>query len=646
MNDSELDRRIFLTGTTEPPSERQWVRAGPVTAVIDTGALRTISYGDLELIRQIDFPVRDENWVSLPPKLVFEELEETSAGFRYTFHFEVAEGALFCRVSYEASSDGVLTATGEAEAKRDFVTNRTGFTLLHPIDGFAGNPVQLRTVSGGIERLTMPEQISPAQPMRDIAGLTFDAGGTRLDIAFTGETFEMEDQRNWSDASYKTYCRPLVEPFAYKIKAGSTLRQVITATMSGDLQSSRSDENGAFTVGACLDEVLPECLLAIDDGWFPDDDELALLVESGLKALLLRVTPTNAEALLAKASTVLEALSGELDLEVVLDDSRAAELQLKAIAALCADCGLTPRHVMALPADYLMSYQPTSVWPQGLSPEDAYAAARSAFPAARIGGGMLTNFTEFNRCRPDRVGSDYITHCNTATVHAADDASVMETLEALPHIFKSARAIGGDRAYRLGLTAIGMRTNPYGAMMSDNPDQHRLTMAAWDPRVRALFGAAFAVGILAATEGQGVEAIALAGPTGPFGLLASRAEVKRPWYDDHDDAVLHPIFHLLRALSRGTKRHAIGRLPKPFAGVVVSTGDEVMTVIANLTNAPAALTLASGGEVALLDAASFPDAAMDALWLERAMAPLSRRTMTLDAYASLFLKQQRDPSQT
>ena len=29
------------------------------------------------------------------------------------------------------------------------------------------------------------------------------------ELAFEGDIFEMEDQRNWTDASFKTYCTPL-----------------------------------------------------------------------------------------------------------------------------------------------------------------------------------------------------------------------------------------------------------------------------------------------------------------------------------------------------------------------------------------------------------------------------------------------------
>jgi hypothetical protein len=365
----------------------------------------------------------------------------------------------------------------------------------------------------------MPDLIAPAQPIRDIAKLAFDIEGVKVDIAFLGEVFEMEDQRNWSDASFKTYCRPLVEPFAYTIPAGSTVHQEIRIKAEGHAEGTKAPAEASVRLGAEFAESAPEILLAAEVGWLPDRNEARLLARSGLKTLLLRITPDNAAHLIAEATPWLDA-GGSIDLEIVLDDNAPAAPQLQRVARV-AEHSAAPKHVVALPAAYLLSYQPNGIWPTGLSPREACLAQRSAFPGVRIGAGVLTNFTEFNRRRPDDVESDYVTHGSSAVVHAADDGSVMQTLETMPHTFRSARAIAGQRAYRLGLTAIGMRFNPYGASVCANPDQLRLTMTTWEPRARALFGAAWAVGALSAIAGHGVEAIALAAPVGPFGVLVA-----------------------------------------------------------------------------------------------------------------------------
>ncbi|EEN79928.1 hypothetical protein HMPREF0539_1938, partial [Lacticaseibacillus rhamnosus LMS2-1] len=73
----------------------------------------------------------------------------------------------------------------------------------------------------------------PSQPLFDIAALRQSANGVTADIVFSGEVFEMEDQRNWSDASFKTYCRPLSWPSPFWLRAGERVEQAISIALSG-----------------------------------------------------------------------------------------------------------------------------------------------------------------------------------------------------------------------------------------------------------------------------------------------------------------------------------------------------------------------------------------------------------------------------
>ena len=50
-----------------------------------------------------------------------------------------------------------------------------------------------------------------------------------------GDAFEMEDQRNWSDASYKTYVRPLRRPWPYSLPKGQKFTQAVRLQVSGTL---------------------------------------------------------------------------------------------------------------------------------------------------------------------------------------------------------------------------------------------------------------------------------------------------------------------------------------------------------------------------------------------------------------------------
>ena len=58
----------------------------------------------------------------------------------------------------------------------------------------------------------------------DIRALTHEPlPGVRVACRMEGDAFEMEDQRNWLDASYKTYVRPLALPWPYTIGKGEQL---------------------------------------------------------------------------------------------------------------------------------------------------------------------------------------------------------------------------------------------------------------------------------------------------------------------------------------------------------------------------------------------------------------------------------------
>jgi hypothetical protein len=200
---------------------------------------------------------------------------------------------------------------------------------------------------------------------------------------------------------------------------------------------------------------------------------------------------------------------------------------------------------------------------------DLVPLLRDAFPGAEVGGGMLTNFTEFNRCPPDAALIDFASFGTTAIVHAADDRSVLETLEALPQVFDSARALVPARELHLGLVSIGMRSNPYGAAVAANPDRRRIPMAMDDPRQREPFAAAFAIGAVAAAARSGIASLAPAMTTGPLGL--------------GHDGDLWPLFDAVAALAAlGGQRVEISA--ETFGPVVIRA--QGRGVAANLGNAP------------------------------------------------------------
>lgn len=570
------------------------IAVGPLDAQIEGGVLRHLRRDGVEIVRALSLPIRDENWGTLPEEDVVESIDDDGAD-RATVNrrFTVQDGALACRLSLTAFEDGSVVAEAELTAARDILTNRAGFTVLHPIAGVAGTPLTVHHPDGSQTARSFPREISPGQPAVDIAGLRHRVGRVEVEIDFEGEIFEMEDQRNWSDASYKTYCRPLRLPFPYRIAAGETVRQRVTIRSrlvpEGKSSAAVPGKGGAGTA--------PDILLALEPGWTADGP-------LPCNGVLIRLNPKRPweDAVLEAAARAVQV--GSIDVEVILEVGRDPLEALTAAAAMLTRTGIRPARVVALPEDYLKSHQPEGPWPDGPTPGEAAQAARSAFPNAAIGVGMLTNFTELNRCRPEPGVGDFITHGNSAIVHAADDTSVWETLEALPQIFASTAAFSRGMPYRLGLVSVGMRSNPYGAGLSPNPDGRRRTMTADDPRQHLPFAAAYAAAVAGLSGAAGIEAVCLGAPAGPFGLAGR-------------DGRLRPIHHAVRALSqiagRPMKLTIDGGLHRIDAGGA--------TIVANC--APEAVTLADPPSPgAVLDETTVA-ACSDPDWIATATTPLA-----------------------
>jgi hypothetical protein len=466
--------------------------AGVLSARILDGDPRRLTFAGHEVLRRLSYPVRDADWGTHP----LRTLEEEATAATYRHRFEAVSGEFEGTFTVALSATGTATATARAEvrivARRDMVVNRAGFTLLHPLAGVAGCPITVTRPDGSCIETQFPDLVSPGQPARDIAAMAHRVGPVAVRIALTGEVFEMEDQRNWSDASFKTYCRPLSLQRPFPLAAGAVVEQSVTIDLALEGGAARGAGPAAARRGR-----MPEVLLAHEEGMTePGAASGAILARIDGRVPVARLERLHPRAL-----------------EILFDDLPDLERTLRR----CAAAGLDPLRVAALPAAYLQSHQPEGPWPAGAAPADAIAPLRRAFPQALVGGGSFTNFTELNRCRPDPALVDFVTFGSSAIVHAADDLSVMETLEALPQMIATARAVAPGRPLHLGLVSIGMRSNPYGARVAPNPDGLRLPMAQDDPRQRTGFAAAWAVGVLAAAVAGGVDSLALAMVSGPLG---------------------------------------------------------------------------------------------------------------------------------
>jgi hypothetical protein len=613
---SAPSRPIKLFGTEEPVAPRRLLAAGPLTAELDAGNLRYVRLAGVEALRAIAFIVRDRDWGTYRPEIANLRIEETAQGFRVAYDAVCrdAKQELRYRAQIKGSSDGTLRAEATATAVTDFVTNRTGFVVLHPITGVSGQPVEVLHVDGSVERSTFPDRIDPMCPFQNIRALTHEVmPGVRMTCRMEGDAFEMEDHRNWTDASYKTYVRPLALPWPYTMKAGETTTQSVTLTVAGTfpaLKAAGAKEAVAITLGAEAG-VMPRIGLGVT----PQHTEAALAVADLVKAVGAQLLVCHFDLRAGHGSSAMAgfkalsaALGAELTLEAVLP-CKDYRRELAEIAEAAREAGVRFASVAVSPAADLGSTLPGSKWPEVPPAVEIYAAARAAFPGIPLGGGMFSYFTELNRKRPPAELLDFITHTTCPIVHACDDDSVTETLEALPAVIASTRAFAAGKPYWVGPSAIGMRQNPYGAAPMENPGNGRLAMARVDPRQRGLLGAAWNLGYAGHMARGAVHTLSLSAPVGEYGIVYRKMPYAQPWFDEA--GAVFPVFHVIASMAAAAGRPRLevtSTAPREVGAVAFRTPAGIQLWLANLTGQDRAVELhgaAAEADIRRLDESTF-----------------------------------------
>ncbi|MGB7754949.1 MAG: hypothetical protein WBL23_02650 [Salinisphaera sp.] len=224
--------RVRRVGTPNLEPARAHHVAGPVRFTWQSGAIRHLSVDGVEVLRGIGAVIRDDNWGTYALLAEMDATHPCGDAIEFIYRARVSPDSdgpdesplsleLHTRID-EAGLDVRLSMT----ACERFVTCRSGLSVLLPLVGVVGNAVEVTHSDGHNETGYFPRHISPGQPFFDIRGLSFAPTRQRtIDLYFEGDVFEMEDQRNWSDASFKIYNRPLALPSPYRIEAGETVSQ-------------------------------------------------------------------------------------------------------------------------------------------------------------------------------------------------------------------------------------------------------------------------------------------------------------------------------------------------------------------------------------------------------------------------------------
>ncbi len=613
-------RAVKLTGTEQPDVIGQILTAGSMSAEFDNGNLRYIRFNGVEVLRAIAYLVRDENWGTYPATLSNLKIDQRKDSFSVSYRAQCTR--LGQQIDYDATiegkSNGSLAFRATAKPKRDFLTNRTGFVVLHPLQGIVGEPLKVEHVDGSVTNSAFPEQVNPDCPFRNIRALIHEAvPGVSMRCVMEGDAYEMEDHRNWTDASFKTYVRPLAKPWPYMLPGGQEFRQSVSLSFTGAPTKQNKIPNASavrVAVSAATGQIVPPIGLGMPAEELDhalSQTELIKMLAPNFLVCFFDPRQQHGVTELSKYRRISEKIGADVALEIVVQSLDDFTGELERVAEYVGMAGLKPLAVAVCPVGHLKSVLPGGTYPPAPDLEALYHAARAAFPKAKIGGGMFSFFTELNRKRPPAQFLDFITNTTSPIVHAADDRSVMETLEALPYQIETAKSFSNGSAHRVGPSGIGARDNPHGATYSDNPNNLRICLAKMDPRQRGLFSAAWTLGYVSTLARAGASTISMGAPTGPLGMIYREAEHTQPFFDDLEAVAVYPVYHTMSALNRAPGN--------PMLAINCSDGSKVASMgwsdksgstilIANLTAKEQSIELSGVPEsatIGMLDEDSF-----------------------------------------
>jgi len=578
----EASMRRVLFGTEELIVEPLELRAGPLEMSLQCGKLREIRVGEVEIWHGLAFVYRDPDWGT--PGAIIERLDSSIADD--AFHVEYSarfptEPTIAFQVQIEGTNDGRIRFEAEAVPIGDALTNRMGLCLLHPMSS-AGSRVIVEHVDGRESQSTMPTLIPPWPPFMLIRGIRHEyAPGRWACCKLEGDLFELEDQRNNSDASFKTYSRSNLMPRPYRLPAGIPIRQ--SAELRLEPPRPRSSPRAVAPVTVSVSEVvcdLPKTGIEIA----ASDARVGEVARRALRELrpshlAFRDDPAAVDW---KGVAELLALAGaELRLDVEVSDIDRAPHVLEELRALLLDAAIVPDAMAIFPSE-----------------QACIDAARERFPETAVGGGTPHFFVQLSRA--ERIGAgDFLTFTTSAIVHGTEETEVMLTLQSLPSMIETLRARWPDVPIRVGPSTIGTRRSPLGSQPPSDGTR-RLTLAKRDPRCRGLFGAAWSLGYVTQFALAGVQAISLLSLTGDSGLMSDGEGSALTRYPSY--------FVLARLHGPARMRRVLVSDPVRIVALALSRNGRDELLLANLTGKTVEVVLddrSATAHVSIMDAQSW-----------------------------------------
>ncbi|HMJ70512.1 MAG TPA: hypothetical protein VK508_16520 [Cyclobacteriaceae bacterium] len=483
----------------------QLIRFGNLSLLYEEGFIRYIKYGNFEILRMVYFALRDSNWTTATLVRSDEKVSVTPDGFDISYVATNKAGGkdvLRWNVAITGNKQGDIEFSVEGKVLGMYNRNRAGICVLHPIRETMNKTVKVTRPDGSVYESKFPQTINPHQPFLDITRMNWQLEGYAWAVLeFEGDTFETEDQRNWSDTSFKTYSTPLTTPYPVMLKPGDLINQKVKLKLVGiEGLPTATTKFIEVTIDESRRTVFPSIGAEFPGMDLSSHKDVGLLTDLGFEHIRievnfgsdswkdrLRAGLTEAQSISANPFVFLvfgnEAIKDWDQFVKQLDSNQVKRITKLAVSPIDRKANVDELLATILPK------------------------ARSVFPHAAIGAGFRSYFTDLNRNRFDCSGIDFVTYPVTPTAHAKDSLTMIENLPAQEDAVRSAAMFAKGKKIYVGPVSLRPPFNPDATSEVQKVDD--VLPSRYDVRQETALAAGWAMASIKYVAEGGAESITL-----------------------------------------------------------------------------------------------------------------------------------------
>lgn len=635
-----LPEKIKMTGMTDGDPDELLLNAGRLQMYFSKGALRYISTGSNELIRMIYAAVRDRNWLTITPLIRDQKIEKNENSFRISFSCLYQSGKINFSADYviEGRDDNSIVFTMDGMALETFEKNRIGFCVLHPIRNCAGINCIIEHSDGSSEQSLFPEVISPHQIFSDIRSMKWISEKAGCKLNFEGDVFETEDQRNWTDASYKTYSTPLSVPYPAIMEKGTMIHQKVSLIVTGSFNNPEAVSDKIIV------KLFPEESLRLPSIGICQTTRSSPLSAAEVKIIrAIRFDHYRVDLHLFRSGWQFKAERGfqetldlgfRLELALFFDDNTVQQFNN------FKDWYLRRR----LPVESILLYHKSlPTVPDSLARE-IIPVLRERNPDVRIAAGTNANFSELNRNRPGDTGNNSVCYSIHPQEHASDNLTLAENLEAQAYSVLSAKAFSVNKGVIISPVTIQRRFNANNAYYELPPSKEAPPQI--DSRQMSLFGACWTAISLKYLCEQKAESISYYETAGERGVFQGEFDSAWPEVFPAVKGLIFPVYHVFRFLMENKDLKLVKSIstnPLIIDCLALTNGKQARIILVNFSMSVQTVQLecCSGlFRMRTLSAASFSEAALNYRWtgIENEKTIKSQNSFELDPCSVNFIE--------